>query len=393
MVDRLIKLPKKNSFFLFGPRGVGKTTLIEHALKLDASTTLFLNLLDPEVEAELSVAPNRLQEMIHAKRKHLKCVVIDEVQKIPALLDLVHLVGEKNKSLQFVLTGSSARKLKRGAANLLAGRAFALSLHPLCSRELESLQETEPTLDSILSFGTLPRILSYSDDQDKKRFLRAYSQTYLKEEIQAEQIVRQMTSFRQFLDFAAQNNAQMISYSRISKQSGVDEKTVARFYEILVDTLVGRFLEPFDESIRVRQKQKPKFFFFDTGVQRALSQMLEIPLVPRTSEYGLLFEQFIFNECVRLNDYFEKDFQFFYLRTNNDVEVDLIIRKPGRRNILVEIKSSDHVTEDQYRSLMQVGKEIECDSKIVICREKKERLTADGIRIMPWKDALQFIFS
>jgi predicted AAA+ superfamily ATPase len=314
--------------------------------------------------------------------------VIDEVQKIPKILDVVHLLIEKHKKIQFIMTGSSVRKLKRGAANLLAGRAFSYALHPFCFNEWQSLTKN---LNDVLQYGALPKVFELKDENEKKKFLRSYVLTYLKEEIQAEQIVRDMSSFRQFLDFAGQFNGQIISYSKIARRSGVDEKTVARFFEVLQDTLVGRFLEPYDESVRDRQTKKPKFYIFDQGVQRALTQSLELPLSAATVEYGQLFEQFIVNECFRLNDYYEKDFQFFYLRSQNDVEIDLVIRKPGRKLILVEIKSSDHIVSDDYKSLSHLGKNLKHERKIVICREKDPR-RVDDIEILPWNKALEEIF-
>jgi predicted AAA+ superfamily ATPase len=388
MIDRTIKLPQSNSFFLFGPRGVGKTTLLRERIPA-GKNLLAIDLLDLDEETLYLRQPIRLRETVEARGKELEWVFIDEIQKIPPLLDVVHLLIEKHKKIHFALTGSSARKLKRGKANLLGGRAFVLNLHPFCHLELPATF----SLDEILAWGSLPRVLELPTIEDRQRFLQAYAHTYLREEIQAEQIVRRMTSFRDFLDIAAQSNTKIVRYSKIARQSGVDEKSVSRFYEILVDTLVGRFLEPYDESVRARQQQSPKFYFFDTGITRALSGSLQIPLQSSTSEFGDLFEQWIVNECFRLNDYLERDFRFFFLRTRDDLEIDLVIRKPDRKLLLVEIKSTARVTEDDCRPLLRIGQDLAHAQKIVICRETVARKTTDGVLILPWREGLREIFA
>ncbi len=392
MVGRTCNPSKKHSFFLFGPRGVGKTTLIDSLfIKENPSwekNTIFLNLLEPELEARLIQSPSYLKDLIKGL-EGVQRVIIDEVQKVPTLLDVVHDLIEKNKKIQFVLSGSSARKLKRGAANLLAGRAFSYSLHPLIFEEYNQLNTN---ISDLLGYGSLPKIFEFEDNEDKKKYLKTYVHTYLKEEIQAEQIVRNMTSFRQFLEFAGQSNCEPIVFSNISKQSGVDDKSVARFYEILQDTLIGRFLEPYSKSVRERQKSKPKFYFFDTGVQRVLSHTIDVPLLAKTYEYGNLFEQFVINEVFRKGEYSEKDYQYNYIRTRDNVEIDLILTPPGKKPYLIEIKSTTKVIEDHWRSLVSLGKVIPHQEKIIICQEERPRQTEEGVHILPWQDALIKIF-
>jgi predicted AAA+ superfamily ATPase len=200
--------------------------------------------------------------------------VIDEVQKNPKLLDVVHLEIEKKKNIQFILSGSSARKLKRGSANLLAGRAFTFHLFPLTNFEIGSTFD----LQHALEFGTLPKLLEYSVDLDCTRFLKAYVKTYLKEEIIAEQIVRKVEPFQDFLEVCAQMNGKIINFSKIATEVGVDEKTVKTYIDILADTLIGFYLPPFHRSIRKRQRIAPKFYLMDTGVKRALGAGFGIPL-------------------------------------------------------------------------------------------------------------------
>jgi predicted AAA+ superfamily ATPase len=349
---------------------------------------LSIDLLDPDEESLFAQRPTRLKERLEASADQIKWVFVDEIQKVPPMLDVVHLLIEKYKEIHFALTGSSARKLKRGKANLLGGRAFVFTLHPFCHAELP---DTLP-VDDLLAWGSLPRALELILPEDRRRFLRSYAQTYLKEEIQTEQIVRRMTSFRSFLEIAAQSSGKIVRYSKISRQTGVDEKSISRFYEILVDTLVGRWLEPYDESVRERQSRSPKFYFFDTGVQRALSGTLQVPLQSSTSEYGDLFEQWIVNECFRLNDYLERDFQFFFLRTKDDLEIDLVIRKPDGRLCLVEIKSSSRVTEDDWRPLVRIGRDLPHERMAILCQEPATRRTEDGIFIYPWREGLNALF-
>lgn len=387
MIKRMVSLPKNYSYLLFGPRGVGKTTLINQQY-YKKNSVLVLNLLESDLEFELNKNPAHLVELIDSFEGKLEWVLIDEVQKVPKILDVVHSLIEKRK-LKFGLTGSSARKLKRGSANLLAGRAFSFLLHPFSYFEFTK----KPPLIDLLSYGSLPKIFEFEKSIDKIRFLKSYTQTYLKEEIQAEQLTRKMVSFRQFLEVAAQCNGQIINFAKISKQARVDEKSVLRFFEILSDTLIGHFLEPYDQSVRKRQSQKPKFYFFDTGVVRAMGGRLTQNLLPSTSEYGILFEQYIINECKYLNDNLELDFKFFYLKTTAQQEIDLIIQKPNGEVLLIEIKSSENITEDHLKSLRNISTSFKESEKIVLCREKRARMTADKIRIMPWDIGLRKIFT
>ncbi|NBW83389.1 ATP-binding protein, partial [bacterium] len=194
MFKRILKLSKSNSFFLFGARGTGKSTLLQSLFNPD--NCLWIDLLEPELEAQLILQPSRLRELWKKDKK--PWIVIDEVQKVPKLLDVVHSMIETEKVL-FALTGSSARKLKHGQANLLAGRSFSFHLYPLSVPELAQAFD----LDSALAFGTLPTIYAFREQRDKELYLRGYANTYLKEEIQAEQLVRQMEPFRKFLPVAA----------------------------------------------------------------------------------------------------------------------------------------------------------------------------------------------
>ena len=381
MMKRLSNLSETNSFFLFGPRGVGKSTLLKAWFQ--AKDVMEIDLLEPSIEAKYLQKPERLLEEWQIKKS--QWIFIDEIQKRPELLDVVHLGIEKYK-IKFALTGSSARKLRRGASNLLGGRAFDFRMHPLTHVELG----TSFSLIDALRWGTLPKLLEFSE-QDKTRFLYGYVSTYLKEEILIEQVIRKVEPFPKFLEVAAQMNGKILNHAKIGRDAGVEEKSVARYFQILDDTLLGFFLPPFHRSLRKRQTQKSKFYFFDTGVTRTLQNVAGLELHPQTTAYGNLFESFVILEIIRLNDYFEKHFQFSYLMTKDRVEVDLIIERPGKTTILVEIKSGDHLDEDDCRSLRVVGKDFKNAELWVISNSEEERLS-QGVHYMHWKNAIQKLF-
>ncbi|OFZ82174.1 MAG: hypothetical protein A2583_07645 [Bdellovibrionales bacterium RIFOXYD1_FULL_53_11] len=383
---RLCPLSKGNSFFLFGPRATGKTTLLKQFFS-DNKNHIWIDLLEPETERELSVHPSRLSEIIHKHKMTGKppiWVIIDEIQKAPRLLDVVHkLIFEK--AALFALTGSSARKLRRGHANMLAGRAFSFNLHPL------SFTEVGPDFDlhDVMRWGSLPAIQGYPAELEKKRYLLSYVQNYIKEEILVEQIVRNIEPFRAFLEVTAQSNTLIINYARLAREAQIEPKSVERYFEILSDTLLGFILPPFSRSIRKRQVQSPKFYFFDMGVTNALSGSMHAP-VPGSYGYGRAFEQIVVTEAYRLNDYHEKNCKLSFLRTKDGVEIDLVVEH-GRELALVEIKSSTNVCENDLKGLRSLAKDIK-GRKYVFCNEKWSRRTTDGINILPWREGLKEIF-
>jgi predicted AAA+ superfamily ATPase len=332
MVKRVVKLSQSHSFFLFGPRATGKSTLLQTKFP-DA---LYIDLLDPLIDERLAQDPTYLKNMIAASSEK-EWIVIDEVQKNPKLLDVVHSLS-KNKKIKFALTGSSARKLKRGEANLLAGRAFKYFCHPLTHLELKDNFH----LDQILQYGSLPEIFDLQPS-DKSEYLRAYVDTYFKEEIVAEQIVRKLRPFQNFLKVASQMNGKILNLNKIANDVGVDHSTVQNYFEVLEDTLVGFHLEPFHESIRKRQRQSSKFYYFDLGVTRALKRIAAQPLSRDSYEYGDAFEHFLILEIKRLADYFQPDWQFSYLTTKDNAEIDLIIERPAMKRIAIEIKSTSNL--------------------------------------------------
>lgn len=382
---RLLELPKARSFFLFGARNTGKSTLLKHTF--GTKEALWIDLLDPDLEDRYSRDPNSFKHEVMALDEKTSYVIIDEIQKLPKLLDIVHqLIEATNKT--FIMTGSSARKLRHGGANLLAGRAFVYDLYPFSAIELEE----DFDLDEALRWGTLPAIVyKMASEEDKSRFLQAYAQTYLKEEIWLEQFIRKIDPFRKFLEVSAQCNGQIINHTNISRDVGVDDKTIKQYFSILEDTLMGFMLEPFNGSFRKRLHSKPKFYFFDTGVCRALSRTLSIPLKKSTTDYGNSFEHFIILECIRLASYYYPEYRFSYLKTKDDIEIDLIVERPGKKILCIEIKSSNAVREDKLASFMNLVKDIENSEAICISQEIRAKKIGN-IMVLPWMDALRKYF-
>ncbi len=380
MFSRLRKFTKTQSFFLFGARGTGKSTLLTE--RFDSQYCAWFDLLDSKVEDLFYHDPGQLYAIVKALPQETTHVVIDEIQKVPKLLDEVQRLIEETDKV-FILTGSSARKLKRGGANLLAGRAFVYHLFPLSCFELK----THFDLEKAVRWGTLPKIFSLASDLDKEEYLRAYASTYLKEEIWDEQVIRKMPAFRRFLEVAAQCNGKVINYANISRDVGVDEKTVKEYFVVLEDTLVGFFLEPFHNSFRKRLVGKPKFYFFDTGVVRSLSRRQSIPLVPKTTAYGDAFEHYILLEFIRLGSYFQPEYRYSYIRTENDVEVDLVVERPGKPLLCIEIRSSDTISENDVRSFGKFTKDIPNCEAIVLSQDRFMK-QFDHIKCYPWQQGL-----
>lgn len=362
---------------MFGARGTGKSTWLEQCFPKEQS--VWINLLDPEIEEVYALDPSRLIRVVLALDASTTHVILDEIQKIPKLLDVVHLLIENHRVPQyFILTGSSARKLKAGGANLLAGRAIVRHLFPLLEEELRQTLDIE----SILRWGTLPRIVN-SLPEDRDDDLRAYALTYLKEEILVEQLVRKLDPFRRFLQVAAVSNGKTVNYTNIAKDVGVDYKTVQSYFSILEDTLIGFFLENWHTSVRKRLTQSPKFYFFDCGVVRALAQHLRIIPTPGTSYFGELFEQHVLCEIVHRNASLSLDLQLGYIRTDRDVEIDLVLQRPGKPLALIEIKSTTRVIEENTHSLKLFSDDFP-EAEFYLFSQDPTPQTFGRIQALPW---------
>jgi predicted AAA+ superfamily ATPase len=361
---------------MFGARGTGKSWLLSQLFS--AREAHFIDLLDPTLSDRLLAYPGEFNEILNALDGKKDWIVIDEIQKVPKLLDLVHHSISK-KRFHFALTGSSARKLKRGAANLLAGRANIFYLYPLTYSELGPSFD----LDAVLSFGSLPDSVVSSSDLDRTRYLKSYVQTYIKEEIVSEQIVRNLPPFRRFLDVAAQMNGEIISYSNIAKDIGSDAKTVSNYFEIIEDTLLGFRLPAHDRSLRRQQKKAPKFYFFDNGIVRVLTNQIEYRAVPKTSEFGNLFESWLINEAHRILTYKEKQFKLSYVRVSDRIEVDLLIERSRMQDIACEIKSTDHVDERHTTGFAALGRDASNFRCIVVSNDKLAK-RINGVECIHW---------
>lgn len=325
MFDRVLAPPKR-SFFLFGPRATGKSTW----LKQRFAGALRLDLLRNDLYFRLSGTPGELRSMVRAEPPS-RWIVLDEVQRVPELLNEVHALIEDG-GYRFALTGSSARKLKRGRANLLAGRALVRELFPLTHAEYEGSTD----LEDVLCFGSLPAVVA--EPESRVDILEAYAGTYLREEIKEEALTRNVQAYTRFLQVAALANGQVTNLSAISRDTGVPRATVSTYFEILTDTLLGRFLPAWTARARMKEVGHPKFYFFDTGVVRAIQGRLRER--PAPEERGHLFETYLFHELVAHVAYHNIGGEWSYWRTVDGVEVDFIWRR-GERTVAIECKSTD----------------------------------------------------
>jgi predicted AAA+ superfamily ATPase len=388
MIKRLLNPSKSNSFFLFGARATGKSYWLEQFFKEDK--VLVFDLLDSELENLFLIRPGEFKAQIESALENnptLEWVIIDEVQKCPALLNYVHYYIEKKK-LKFALSGSSARRLKQKGVNLLAGRAFMEHLFPLTFIELDILFD----LQNILSFGSLPKLLELKTTQEKCDYLKSYSHTYIQNEIIAEQWVRNIVPFRKFLPIAAQMNTKILNLSKIAADLDVDWTTVNNYFDILEDTLLGIRLESYHASIRKRQRQSPKFYFFDLGICRSIQNALHSPPVAGTSDYGDLFEHLVVIEIYRLNVLLKKNYQLSYLRTQNDVEIDLILERKGDPVILIEIKSKISVGPDDVKNLTGLQAEFKTKEMYLLSNDPHAKFFSD-VEALPWRKGIKKIFN
>ncbi|HLD73375.1 MAG TPA: AAA family ATPase [Bdellovibrionota bacterium] len=364
-----------SSIFLFGPRMTGKTKLLE-----GLNAHRYFDLLDPEIELKFNVSPKLFWEEISALPQGSK-IVVDEIQRVPVLLDYIQM-GIEKLNHQFFLSGSSARKLKRGGANLLGGRALEFHLHPLTVFELGK----EFNINQALRFGTLPKVASFlkeKREQEVIQILRSYYTIYLKEEIQAEALVRHLDTFQRFFEVAAQANGQVIEYANISRECAVAQSTVKEYYQILEDTLIGRFLWPFNAS--ERKKARPKFYFFDCGVVHAIQNRLTSEPSPR--DKGILFETWFMNELLRIRDYTQKEHKISLWREDS-WEIDFLIEGGQGPLVAFECKSGKQIkNEHSLRAFHSRFKHVPL--YIVSLQDEHPRKLEEGITLLPWYNAIE----
>lgn len=378
MLTRILTVSPKHSFFLLGPRQVGKTHWVHHHLKPD----LFINLLLHKEYLRYARDPSLLSKEIDHLKSHKKkiLVVIDEIQKCPELLNEVHLLMESGYPLRFVLTGSSARKLRKGGVNLLGGRALTYHMFPLTDEEWGKSFD----LDLALSYGSMPSIVMQETVSDKALLLESYVETYLKEEIQQEALTRNLPAFSRFLELAAFENGHLLNLNNLSREVGVHSKTIKEYFQILEDTLIGFFLYPYTRSHRQKLVAHPKFYFFDPGVVSALRRELSVEKIPGTSIYGNAFEHWCLLEIQKRISYHHREARLSFFRTADGTEVDLIL-EIKKQVWAIEIKSSNNIHSSALKGLQSFARDHDYDR--LICLSTTPRAyQAGGVEILPWQD-------
>jgi predicted AAA+ superfamily ATPase len=370
MYTRLLDVPER-TFFLFGPRSTGKTTWLRQCLP----NAHWYNLLHETELVRLLRDPSLLRAECAALSPGT-WVVVDEVQKLPVLLNEVHdCLSLGSGRIRFALTGSSARKLKRGQANLLAGRAITRSFFPLVAAEFGF----DVGVDDLLSFGCLPDIRTEQNRNNRIDILEAYGSTYLTEEIRAEALVKNLASFTRFLEVAALMNGQVVNIAAIARDAGVPRPTVQGFFDVLVDTLIATWLPAFRPHARVKEVAHSKLYFFDTGVVRSLGRRLREPL--ERTERGPLLETYLLHELRAHISYSGCGGDLSYWRTPSGAEVDFIWSRGGR-HVAIEVKASDHWRSGEANSLQEFTSRVGETKPIVVYLGEKP-LKSGEVDILP----------
>ena len=362
------------SCFLWGARQTGKSTLLKELFPESPRYDLLLS----DEYGRLRTRPSRLREELLAEPPGSRPVVIDEVQKIPELLDEVHWLIV-NQHVQFILCGSSARKLKRSGANLLGGRALRCELFPLVYPEIPDFN-----LLRALNNGLLPRHYQAANPHG---LLEAYVGDYLKEEIAAEALTRNMPAFSRFLEASAFSNGEIVNYQNIAAECGVSAPTVKQYFQILEDTLIARFVPSFQKRPKRRVVQAPRFYLFDLGLANFLLKRGRV--VPRGEAFGRAFEHFIYQELAAHSHYSGLHYPISYWRTASQFEVDFVL---GDHQVAVEVKGTEQAAPHHGKGLKAFGDEYKTKHSIIVSLDAKPRLV-DGIAILPWETFLKRLWA
>ncbi len=381
MLHRELKNPDR-SFFLFGPRQTGKSTWLK-ALALTPAWSV--NLLMNDTYFRYVRDPAQFGREAREKiNQGVSWIVVDEIQRIPDLLNEVHNLIESS-DVRFILSGSSARKLKRSGGNMLGGRALLRHMHPFTVREIEQQEgDNSFNLEHALVWGTLPPLYGLNN-KDAADTLRAYVQIYLREEIQLEALVRNLGGFTRFLDVTAAYCGEIVNFTSLGKEAGLPTRTVQSYFEILEDTLIALRLPAWRKSPTKRLLSHPKMYLFDNGVSNALCHRLRPELDPTLK--GRLFEQFMVQETNRRLDYSGRDYALYYWRTNHGAEVDLLIELDGTLHKAIEFKSTAVIGQGDLTGLSSFhddNPEVEC---FVVC-PAAEPYSLDFDHVLPWRDYL-----
>jgi len=374
-----ISLPERSSRFLWGPRQTGKSTLLQERYPTSKRYDLLLS----DEYRRLMHQPSLLREecLALARRPEARDrpVVVDEFQKVPDLLDEIHWLIENTK-LSFILCGSSARKMKRGHANLLGGRAIRYELFPLVFPEIPDF-----SLEKALNDGLLPP--HYGSHITRKR-LEAYVGDYLQEEIAAEAATRNVPSFSRFLEIAAMANGEMIQFNNIARECGVSAPTVKSYYQILVDTLLGKFVPAYQKGPKRRVILAPRFYFFDVGVVGFLTKRGRIEM--GSELFGRAFEHFLFMELSAYASYSGLHYSISYWRTASQLEVDFIL---GDHEVVIEVKGTSSAQPQHLKGLIAFGEEYRSRRRILVSCDPQPRSVMAKIEILPWKTFLEDLWS
>ena len=372
-----LSLPKGQSAFLWGPRKTGKSTYLHttfpHSVVYDfLKTDLVLAFMKEPSLLRERLASRSAEELAHP-------VVLDEVQKVPPVLDEVHWLIE-NRGLRFILCGSSARKLKRGRANLLGGRAWRYEMFPFVTAELKDFD-----LLRTLNRGLVP---AHYYSANYRKSLDAYVRDYLKEEVFDEGLTRNVPAFSRFFEAVGYSHGELTNYANIARDCGADAKTVKEYYQILVDTLLGRMVLPYKKR-QERQviSKAPKFYLFDVGVAGAIIKR-RIP-EPRGEHFGRAFEHFILMELVAHSSYRDLDYAIHFWRTKSGLEVDFVL---GDGEVAIEVKGTSRVDRRDLRGIAAFVKTHHPREAMIVCNESEPRLV-DGIGILPWRDFTQRLWA
>jgi len=361
---------KKGSILLLGPRRTGKSSLIKNEIAPDR----VFNLLESDTFQKVSQRPSLIRESI---QKSGELIVIDEIQKLPILMDEVHTMIE-NHGAHFLLTGSSARKLSRTYTKLMGGRARSMTLHPFSFSET-----TKFDLEKILTFGTIPSIYLSDDPWEE---IRTYVSDYIREEILEEGLSRKIGQFSRFLESAALTHTELLNFEEIGRDAQTPARTIRDYYSILEDTLFGEILLPYKKHPTRKSVAHGKFYFFDIAVPHGLTKIKEI--VPKSTQFGTAFEHLVFRELATYRDYQDPDLEITFYRDTSKREVDFILNN----NCGIEVKSTELVNDKEIQTLKQIREELKLQRAIVVSRDKVKR-KIEGVEIIPVAEFLSELWS
>jgi len=373
MLKRQIDLPQNTSFFLFGPRGTGKSYLIKDLYP----NSTYIDLLESETYRRLLAKPERIAEYLTLPKE--LPVIIDEIQRVPNLLNEVHRLIE-NEKYQFVITGSNARKLKTTQANLLAGRALKYNLYPLTMSEIGE----NVNLKKVLQYGLLPTIYDSEKKIDLAKYLESYVEVYLEEEILQEGLTRNLGNFSRFLEVASFSQAQQLNVSEVARVASINRKMAESYFKILYDLLIAYELPVFKKRAKRNLVSQNKFYFFDIGVYSTIKPRGFLDKVE--NEEGLLYESLVLQELIATNSYLDSKYEISYWRTKSGVEVDFVLY--GKEKLIgIEVKRKDFISKNDLKGLKSFKQDYP-SANLYIFYGGSKTLNLNGIKVIPLKKAL-----